>query len=69
MSIDKAVIFCYNEKKGKRGEQKKGKIRALMECLRDCKDEICRFADNALVPFTNNQAEPDLRMVKMKSRV
>ncbi len=55
--------------KGKRGKQKKGKIRALIDRLRDFKNEICRFADNALVPFTNNQAERDLRMVKMKNKV
>ena len=31
--------------------------------------EVCRFADNPIVPFTNNQAERDLRMVRMKSKV
>jgi len=65
-----AVQNPFPEKeKGKRGKQKKGKIRALMERFRDYKDEICRFTDNALVPFTNNQAERDLRMVKMKNKV
>ncbi len=55
--------------KGKCGKQKKGKIRALIDRLRNFKNEVCRFADNALVPFTNNQAERDLRMVKMKNKV
>ncbi len=55
--------------KGKRGKPKKGKIRALIERLINFKNEVCRFAYNALVPFTNNQAERDLRMVKMKNKV
>ena len=54
---------------GKRGRVKRGKIRALIDRLRTHKGEVCRFADNPLVPFTNNQAERDLRMVKMKSKV
>ena len=57
------------KEKGKRGKPKKGKIRALIDRLRECKGEVCRFADNPLVPFTNNQAERDLRMVKMKNKV
>ena len=54
---------------GKRGRAKRGKIRALIDRLRTHKGEVCRFADNPLVPFTNNQAERDLRMVRMKSKV
>lgn len=57
------------KEKGKRGKPKKGKIRALIDRLREYKGEVCRFADNPLVPFTNNQAERDLRMVKMKNKV
>lgn len=54
---------------GKHGRVKRGKIRALIDRLRTHKGEVCRFADNPLVPFTNNQAERDLRMVRMKSKV
>lgn len=57
------------EQNGKRGRKKKGKIRALIERLLTHKGEVCRFVDDPLVPFTNNQAERDLRMVKMKSKV
>ena len=54
---------------GKRGRVKRGKIRALIDRLRTYKGEVCRFADNPIIPFTNNQAERDLRMVRMKSKV
>ena len=54
---------------GKRGRVKRGKIRALIDRLRIYKGEVCRFADNPIVPFTNNQAERDLRMVRMKNKV
>ena len=54
---------------GKRGRVKRGKIRSLIDRLRTYKGEVCRFADNPFVPFTNNQAERDLRMVRMKSKV
>jgi len=57
------------KEEGKRGRAKRGKIRALIDRLREYKAEVCRFADNPLVPFTNNQAEHDLRMVKMKNKV
>ena len=52
-----------------RGKHKKGKIRALIDRLVKYKGEVCRFVDNPLIPFTNNQAERDLRMVKMKNKV
>ena len=48
---------------------KRGKIRALIDRLRTYKGEVCRFVDDPIVPFTNNQAERDLRMVRMKSKV
>ena len=69
--LEKAVLMNPIPKKEKkqRGRPKKGKIRSFIDRLQKYKDEVCRFADNPLVPFTNNQAERDLRMVKMKSKV
>ena len=40
---------------GKHGRVKRGKIRALIDRLRTHKGEVCRFADNPLVPFTNRE--------------
>ncbi len=54
---------------GKRGRQPKGKLRALVERLADYKAGVCLFAKNFLVPFDNNQAERDIRMVKVKTKV
>ena len=57
------------KEQGKRGRVKRGKIRTLIDRLQKYKAEVCRFTENPLVPFTNHQAERDLRMVKMKSKV
>jgi len=35
--------------------EKRTKSRALLERLIDFKDDVLRFLDNPLVPFTNNQ--------------
>ena len=54
---------------GKRGRQKRGKVRALIDRLQNYKQAVCLFIKNFAVPFDNNQAERDLRMVKVKSKV
>jgi len=53
----------------RRGRQPKGKIRALVERLAEYKGGICLFTKNFHVPFDNNQAERDVRMVKVKTKV
>lgn len=53
----------------KHGRPKKGKIRALIERLQKQKDAVCMFIYNFAVPFTNNQAERDIRNVKVKNKV
>ena len=54
---------------GKRGRHRKGKIRSLIERLFDYKASICLFTNNFNVPFDNNQAERDVRMIKVKTKV
>ena len=53
----------------KRGRKKKGKILALVERLDNYKESVCLFIHNFMVPFDNNQAERDLRMIKVKTKV
>jgi len=53
----------------KRGRKKKGKVLSLVGRLAAYKASICLFIKNMAVPFDNNQAERDIRMVKTKTKV
>lgn len=53
----------------KRGRKKKGFVRNLLERLKEWKESVLRFIDNPLVPFENNQAERDIRMMKVKMKI
>ena len=53
----------------KRGRKKKGKILALAERLDNYKASVCLFIHDFMVPFDNNQAERDIRMIKVKTKV
>lgn len=54
---------------GKRGRQKKDFSRNLLERLRDFENDTLRFMTEAIVPFTNNQGENDLRMTKVQQKI
>jgi transposase len=54
---------------GKRGRLAKGKSRNLLERLIEREDEVLRFITIKAVPFTNNQAERDLRMMKVQQKI
>ena len=58
-----------DSKHRKPGRVARSKSRNLLERLKDFEDDVLRFMDNQLVPFSNNQAENDLRMIKVQQKV
>jgi len=52
-----------------RGRKKRGKARSLIRRLIQYHAAVWRFSQDSSVPFTNNQAERDLRMAKVKQKV
>jgi len=57
------------KRKGQRGRAKNSPGRNLMLSLQKYEDSVLAFAFVAEVPFTNNQAERDLRPAKVKQKV
>ena len=55
--------------KAKRGRIKRSKARNLLERLSNYEDDVLRFMDNPLVPFTNNLGENDIRMTKVQQKI
>lgn len=56
-------------KKGKRGRAKNSVGRNLLNRLKKHQAGIMEYAFRAEVPFTNNQAERDIRCVKIKQKI
>jgi transposase len=57
------------KRKGRRGKVPRSKARNLLERLRNFDSDVLRFMDEEIVPFTNNQAENDLRMTKVQQKI
>lgn len=58
-----------NQRNGRRGKLARSKARNLLERLRDFESDVLRFMVEDEVPFSNNQAENDLRMTKVQQKI
>ncbi len=56
-------------RRGARGRSPKRVGHNLLQRLRDHKTEVLRFVFDFAVPFTNNRAEQDIRMMKVKMKI
>ena len=54
---------------GKTGRPKLGPAGSLLRRLDDYSDDVIRFASDFTVPFDNNQAERDIRMIKLQQKI
>ena len=78
-AYDKVVQrgFDYHEslapppslKKSPKGRKKRRTGHNLLLRFRNYKNDVLRFLSDPRVPFTNNKAERDLRIVKLKQKV
>jgi hypothetical protein len=66
---DKECPHGEEKPPGRRGREAKPKSRNLPGRLMEREDDVLRFMTGKEVPFTNNQAERDLRMMKVQQKI
>jgi len=54
---------------GPRGRPKQAHAKNLLDALLTRAEQVLAFLDDLSIPFTNNQAERDLRMIKVQQKI
>lgn len=71
--VDEGLRFHEQQppfsKKAKRGRTAKRTGHNLLLRFQNHREDVLRFLNNPEVPFTNNQAEQDIRMMKCKQKI
>lgn len=69
LRVNPLAPAVWNVKKGEFVAATLSPARALLERLRDYRDDCLAFLFDLSVPFTNNEAERGVRMLKVKSKI